>query len=174
MAKKKKSPSTARKRVAQNRRAGKKNPSSRLSLAVLRNRRRLDPESLRLRALEPSLTVDDIERSVHFYTDVLGFIVAERWTEGGRLLGVNLKAGSCELGLSQDDWAKGRDRTKGIGVRIWCRTAQDIDALAARIKAAGGQLTAEPEDQSWGVRSLAVDDPDGYHLAIYQERTDAS
>jgi uncharacterized glyoxalase superfamily protein PhnB len=171
---KKKSPSTARKRVARNKRAGKKNPSSRLSLAALRNRRRQDPESLRLRALEPSLTVDDIERSVHFYTDVLGFIVAERWTEGGRLLGVNLKAGSCELGLSQDDWAKGRDRTKGIGVRIWCRTAQDIDALAARIKAAGVQLTAEPEDQSWGVRSLAVDDPDGYHLAIYQERTDAS
>ena len=47
---------------------------------------------------------------------MLGFIVAERWTEGGRLMGVNLKAGACELGLSQDDWAKGRDRTKGIGL----------------------------------------------------------
>jgi catechol 2,3-dioxygenase-like lactoylglutathione lyase family enzyme len=172
---KKKSPSTrARKRVTPKKRAAKKNAPGRVNLAALRNRRRRDPESLRLRALEPSLTVDDIERSVHFYTNVLGFIVAERWTEAGKLLGVNLKAGACELGLSQDDWAKGRDRQKGVGVRIWCRTAQDIDALAARIKAAGGKLAAEPEDQSWGVRSLTIDDPDGYHLAIYQERGEAS
>jgi uncharacterized glyoxalase superfamily protein PhnB len=135
-----------------------------------KNRRRRDPETLRLRALEPSLTVNDIERSVRYYTDVLGFVVGERWTEGGVLLGVNLKAGSCEIGLSQDDWAKGRDRKKGIGIRIWCKTAQDIDALAARIKQAGGAITEEPNDQSWGVRSLAVDDPDGYHLTIYQER----
>jgi uncharacterized glyoxalase superfamily protein PhnB len=172
MAKKKKAPPRARKRAVRKSGAATKKTSGRLSLTDLRNRRRHDPESLRLRALEPSLTVDDIERSVHFYADVLGFIVAERWTEGGKLVGVNLKAGACELGLSQDDWAKGRDRTKGIGIRIWCRTAQDIDALAARIKAAGGQLTAEPENQSWGVRSLAVNDPDGYHLSIYQERSD--
>jgi uncharacterized glyoxalase superfamily protein PhnB len=173
MAKKKSPSKRARKRVAPKKRARKPLPG-RVNLAALRNRRRQDPESLRLRALEPSLTVNDIEQSVRFYTDVLGFMVAERWTEGGKLLGVNLKAGACELGLSQDDWAKGRDRTKGIGVRIWCRTAQDIDALAARIKAAGGQLAAEPEDQSWGVRSLAVADPDGYHLAIYQERGEPS
>jgi catechol 2,3-dioxygenase-like lactoylglutathione lyase family enzyme len=174
MAKKKQSSSPAGKRGKGKKPTAGRNTSGRLTLAALRNRRRRDPESLRLRALEPSLTVDDIEQSVHFYTSVLGFIVAERWTEGGKLLGVNLKAGACEIGLSQDDWAKGRDRTKGVGVRIWCRTAQDIDSLAARIKAAGGRLASEPADQSWGVRSLAVDDPDGYHLAIYQERGDAS
>jgi uncharacterized glyoxalase superfamily protein PhnB len=169
---KKKARSTTR--TAKPKRVVTKKTPNRTSLAALRNRRRHDPESLRLRALEPSLTVDDVERSVAFYADVLGFIVAERWTEGGKLLGANLKAGLCEIGLSQDDWAKGRDRQKGIGVRIWCRTAQDIDALAARIKAAGGRLTDEPANQSWGVRSLGVDDPDGYHLSIYQERGDAS
>ena len=51
--------------------------------------------------------------------------------DGGVLRGVMLKAGACDLGLSQDDWAKGRDRKKGEGMRIWCQTAQDIDALAA-------------------------------------------
>jgi uncharacterized glyoxalase superfamily protein PhnB len=81
-----------------------------------------------------------------------------------------LKAGASQLSLSQDDWARGRDRKKGEGVRIWCRTAQDIDRLAARIKAAGGHLTAEPKDQPWGGRSLAVDDPDGYHLTISRDK----
>jgi lactoylglutathione lyase len=131
--------------------------------------RRTEPETLRLRSVEPSLTVDDLEQSLRFYTDVLGFIVGERWTEGGVLRGVMLKAGACGLGLSQDDWAKGRDRKKGQGMRIWCKTVQDIDALAARIKAAGGRLTEEPKDQSWGGRSLSVDDPDGFHITIYSE-----
>jgi catechol 2,3-dioxygenase-like lactoylglutathione lyase family enzyme len=134
------------------------------------DRRTRDPETLRLRSLEPSFTVDDLERSVRFYTEVLGFTVGERWSDGGVLRGVMLKAGVCELGLSQDDWAKGRGRQKGEAVRIWCNTAQDIDALAARIKAGGGRLTEEPKNQPWGARSLSVDDPDGFHLTIYREQ----
>jgi predicted enzyme related to lactoylglutathione lyase len=81
-----------------------------------------------------------------------------------------LKAGVCELGLSQDDWAKGRNRKKGEGIRISCQTVQDIDTLAARIKATGGRLTEEPTDTPWGTRSLSVDDPDGFHLTIYKKR----
>jgi catechol 2,3-dioxygenase-like lactoylglutathione lyase family enzyme len=151
-------------------RSRRKKTADRPKAAVLKERRRRDPETLRLRALEPSFTVNDLERSVRFYTDVLGFIVKDRWTDGGVLRGVMLKAGVCELGLSQDDWAKGRDRQKGEGVRISCRTAQDIDDVAARIKASGGRLTEEPKDQPWGTRSLSVDDPDGFHLTIYRER----
>src|SRR5207249_9817144 len=106
-----------------------------------RRRRRRPHETLRVRSVEPSLTVDDLERSLQFYTNVLGFFVGDRWSDGGVLRGVMLKAGVCELGLSQDDWAKGRNRKKGEAVRISCQTAQDIDALAARIKASGGRLT---------------------------------
>jgi lactoylglutathione lyase len=151
--------------------AGRKRTAQRTNTAAPKPERRTrEPETLRLRSLEPSFTVDDLERSVRFYTDVLGFIVSERWTDGGVLRGVMLKAGVCELGLSQDDWAKGRDRKKGQGVRIWCKTGQDVDALAARIKAAGGRLTEEPTDQPWGARSLSVQDPDGFGLTIYRER----
>jgi catechol 2,3-dioxygenase-like lactoylglutathione lyase family enzyme len=144
-----------------------KKPSSRA--AILRRPMRQDPESLRLRSFEPSFTVNDLSESIRFYTGLLGFIVGERWTDAeGVLRGVMLKAGACELGLAQDDWAKGRDRKKGEAVRIWCQTAQDIDAIAARIKAGGGRLTEEPHDQ-WGSRSLSIDDPDGFHLTIYRE-----
>jgi len=129
-----------------------------------------NPETLRLRSTTPGFTVDDLKRSIAFYTEVLGFIISERWTSGDVLRGVMLKAGVCELGLSQEDWAKGRDRKKGQGVRIWCETVQDVDALAARIKAAGHVLTEGPRDQSWGGRSFSVDDPDGFHLTIFRNR----
>jgi catechol 2,3-dioxygenase-like lactoylglutathione lyase family enzyme len=134
-----------------------------------RERRRRKRETLRLRSVEPSFTVNDIERSVRFYTEVLGFVVTEEMSDGAVLQGVQLKAGVCRLGLSQDDWRKGRKRTKGEGMRIWCRTAQDIDALASRIIAAGGRLDEEPRQRPDGVRSLSVADPDGFRLTIYRE-----
>jgi catechol 2,3-dioxygenase-like lactoylglutathione lyase family enzyme len=148
----------------------KKTPTRKGAAAVQPDRRHSKRETLRLRSIEPSLTVSDLERSLRFYTDVLGFTAGDRFTsEDGVLRGVMLKAGVCQLGLSQDDWAKGRDRQRGVAVRIWCTTAQDIDALAARIKAGGGTLAEEPKDQPWGGRSLAVDDPDGFHLTIYRQ-----
>jgi catechol 2,3-dioxygenase-like lactoylglutathione lyase family enzyme len=134
------------------------------------DRRQNKQETLRLRSIEPSFTVSDLERSVRFYTDILGFVEGERFTDDrGVLRGVMLKAGTCQLGLSQDDWAKGRDRQRGVAVRIWCVTAQDIDDLAKRITARGGKLTDGPKDESWGGRTLSVDDPDGFHLTIYRE-----
>ena len=129
--------------------------------------KRKDPETLRLRGIVPSLTVNDLQASIRFYTDVLGFVVGERWEDGGKLMGVMLKAGSCQIGLSQDDFKKGRDRQKGVGTRIWCETSQDVDALAARIKAAGGKLTQEPRAEMGG-KNFAIDDPDGYHLSFEQ------
>src|SRR5262249_36611362 len=132
-------------------------------------RRKTERETLRLRAIEPVFTVSDLDRSVRFYTDVLGFIVDERYTgDGGALHGVMLKAGVCRLGLSQDDWKKGRDRQRGVAVRVWCTTVQDIDALTARIKDAGATVASGPQAESWGGRSIAVDDPDGFHLTIYR------
>jgi len=156
-------------RTGASRRTGSKPPVRRPTAASSRKQRR-DPETLRLRSVEPALTVDDIERSLRFYTDVLGFVVGERWEEAGQLRGVSLKAGACSLGLSQDDWSKGRDRKKGEGISLWCATAQDIDALAARIKAAGARLAQEPSDSPEGGRMLAVDDPDGFRLRLYKER----
>jgi catechol 2,3-dioxygenase-like lactoylglutathione lyase family enzyme len=152
------------------RRAQKKAKSSGNARKPTAERRRADPATLRLRTYQPSFTVNDLEKSRRFYTDVLGFIVGERWNDDkGVLRGLMLKAGACELGLSQDDFAKGRDRKKGEGVRLWCTTAQDIDALASRIKAAGVRLTEEPRNMEWGGRSLSVDDPDGYHITVYRE-----
>jgi lactoylglutathione lyase len=131
-------------------------------------RARSSPETLRLRSTMPAFTVADLQRSIGFYTGVLRFIVSERWNDGDVLRGVMLKAGTCSFGLSQDDWKMGRDRKKGQGVRIWCETAQDVDTLAAGVKAAGHRLTEEPKDQEWGGRAFSLDDPDGFHLTVFK------
>src|ERR1044071_3042469 len=96
--------------------------------------RRQKPETLRLRSIMPSLTVDDIQLSLDWDRDVLGFHVHQEMQDGGKLIGASLKAGSVEILLVQDDFAKGRSRQKGVGMRLYCTTALDLDELAAAIE----------------------------------------
>ena len=127
---------------------------------------RKKPETLRLRAVMPTLTVGDMSTSIAWYRDVLGFIVVNEMTHEDKLVGAVIKAGNAEFLLGQDDWAKGRDRHKGAGLRLYCTTVQDIDQLAADIVARGGTLAYEPTDQPWGARDFGVVDPDGFEISL--------
>jgi predicted enzyme related to lactoylglutathione lyase len=123
--------------------------------------------TLQATSIVPSLTADDVQKSIAFY-EGLGFAVEERWEENGALLGVMLIAGKNRIGLSQDDWKKGRDRAKGQGMRVFIATAQNIDELATRAKAAGITLDRDPHDTDMG-RAFEVTDPTGFKLTIYKE-----
>src|SRR5687768_18389859 len=95
--------------------------------------------ALQAKTIMPNLTVDDLPASLRFF-EGLGFAVEERWEDKGTLTGVMLRAGNVQIGLSQDDWKKGRNRTKGVGTRIFIETSQNIDELATRAKQAGVKL----------------------------------
>lgn len=125
-------------------------------------------EALQISSIMPTLTVDDLQRSITFY-EAFGFAVDERWEENGALLGVMLRAGKQSIGLSQDDWKKGRDRKKGVGMRLLILTTQNVDELAARAKSAGIKLDAEPFDTEWKSRAFTVTDPSGFVLTISSE-----
>ena len=132
---------------------------------------RRQPETLRLRGVSPSFTANDLQRSIAFYRDVLGFVVGDEWRgENGVLNGCEMHAGSVVFMLNQDDFAKGRDRKKGLGTSLHVSTAQDVDRLASEIKARGGTLDQEPADMPWGERVFRITDPDGFKLTIAQAR----
>jgi uncharacterized glyoxalase superfamily protein PhnB len=122
--------------------------------------------TLQARNLAPSLTVNDIKRSVQFYTNALGFKVTEEMKDKGELQGVMLEAGGTHLGLSQDDFAKGRDRVKGVGMRLYFETDQDIKELARQAKSAGITLDSGPEPLPWGPMGFSVTDYDGFKVTI--------
>jgi len=131
---------------------------------------RAQPESLRARSLQASLTVKDLQKSMEWYRDVVGFTVDEQHEREGKLMAVSLKAGTVRLLLGQDNGAKGWDRLKGEGFSLMLITSQDIDAIATRIKEAGGTLASEPTDMPWGQRVFRVKDLDGFVLVIASER----
>ncbi|HUK21414.1 MAG TPA: VOC family protein [Gemmatimonadales bacterium] len=124
------------------------------------------PAQLQGDGLQAALTVADLERSTTWYTAVFGFVVEQRHERDGRVIGVRLKAGAVRLLLTQDDGAKGADRIKGQGFSLHITTQQNVDALAASIKARGVQLDTEPVTAPHGARIFRVRDPDGFRFTI--------
>jgi catechol 2,3-dioxygenase-like lactoylglutathione lyase family enzyme len=70
---------------------------------------------LNCRMLAVSLTVKDLQKSLAWYQDVVGFSIERRLERDGVLRGVALSAGQVHISINQDDGAKGWTRIKGEG-----------------------------------------------------------
>ena len=124
------------------------------------------PEPLIAQSLEAALTVQDLESSVEWYTELLGFAVDRRHEHGGRLVAISLRAGAVRLLLAQDDGAQGFERKKGEGISLQITTPQDIDSIAARIEQRGWSLDTKPFTAPHGPRVCRLRDPDGFRLTL--------
>jgi len=131
---------------------------------------KMTDQSFRGRTLTASLTVKDLQKSLTWYRDVVGFTVDQNHEREGKLTAVSLKAGDVRLLIVQDDGARGWDRVKGEGFSLQIITDQNVDEIAKRIKDLGGTLESQPADTPWGARVFRVRDPDGFKLVISSER----
>ncbi len=113
-----------------------------------------------------SITVKDLQKSLAWYTDVVGFTVERKIERNGVVTGVALRAGEVRISINQDDGAKGWERVKAEGFSLRITTQQNIDQIAQQIKAAGGVLDSEPADMPWGVRMIRLRDLDGFKFSI--------
>ena len=113
-----------------------------------------------------SITCKALEASIRFYRDAIGFTLAKSFENDGKVVAAVVTAGHCHIVLNQDDGKLGWDRIKGQGfyLQINVAGAADVDAAAARIKAAGGRLLSERADRPWGARMFQFTDPDGFKL----------
>lgn len=122
-------------------------------------------------SLQASLTVKDLDASVRWYTEALGFTESRRIDRDGHLRSVVVQAGDVRIVLNQDDGAKGWERIKGQGMSFQISTTEPIDPIAERVKAHGGTLDTEPADMQWGARIFRVRDPDGFRWTISRAKS---
>lgn len=122
--------------------------------------------TLQARSLSISLTVADLPRSTRLYTEGLGFTVQQEFKMDDKVVGVMLESGGSGLMLGQDDFAKGRDRIKGAGMRLYVETEQDLQALANQARAAGLSVEGDPAPLGWGPMGFSLTDPDGYKVTV--------
>ncbi len=119
-------------------------------------------------ALGGSITCKDLDASIRWYRDALGFAVDQTFEREGKTVSAVVSAGHIRLVLNQDNGQLGWDRIKGQGLFLQINVvdAADVDAAAVRIKAAGGTLIDEPADRPWGVRMFQFTDADGFKFGI--------
>jgi catechol 2,3-dioxygenase-like lactoylglutathione lyase family enzyme len=108
--------------------------------------------------------VRNVDASIRFYVDRLGFASPWRYEENGRAYVAQVERQGCALILA-DTWPE--KIGKGlmfISVNSEPQTRQAataaLDALRAELEAKGVSV----KDGSWGYRLLVVDDPDGNQL----------
>ena len=119
--------------------------------------------------LRLELFVTDMEKSIDFYTNVLGF---ERLN--GQPNYVPVRSGSVEIGLGP---AAGlpkmhhfnpdvKTSRRGLGTEIVLEV-DDVEGFFKKVKASGYQGILSPlRKRSWGLSDFRIADPDGYYLRI--------
>lgn len=98
----------------------------------------------------PVLPVDDLARSLAFYTR-LGFEIRSEY-DGYAILGF----GDAELHLAQNDMGPDYFSWSGAYLRV-----DDADAVHAAWAVAGARIIKAPTDEPYGIREFATEDPDG-------------
>jgi len=112
----------------------------------------------------PVLHVSDVEASLRFYVDRLGFTIPWRFDEDGRVFVAQVERQGCALILSSQWPAKIGKGLMFISLNVEPPTPEAstaaLDALRAELEAKGAPV----KDGWWGYRLLVVDDPDGNQL----------
>jgi uncharacterized glyoxalase superfamily protein PhnB len=125
----------------------------------------------------PVLHVKDVEASLFFYVNGLGFTSPWRYDEGGRAHVAQVDRQGCALILT-DTWPE--KTGKGlifISLNVEPATREAAAAAAAAVDALRAELVARGvpvKEGSWGYRLLVVDDPDGNQLFFNYPRETAS
>ena len=115
------------------------------------------------------LYIKDVERSIKFYQEILGFEMIRRFTSLEGNLMAFMKSGNLIIELIQHvEWM---DRKDGLFDHI-AMEVTDIEAVSEALKAKGITFEADIYYDSLvtdaGVKYQAFRGPDGEHLEIYQ------
>ena len=122
----------------------------------------------------PVLHVTDVDASLRFYVDRLGFTCPWHFDEDGRAYVAQVDRQGCALILAQRWPEKVGKGLMFISLNVELETREAavaaLDALRAELEARGVPV----KDGSWGYRLLVVDDPDGNQLFFnYPNQTPA-
>ena len=113
----------------------------------------------------PFFAVSNIEESVRFYVDGLGFAMTKKWIDEGKLRWCWLQIGSAAIML-QEIWREGPharvpEGKLGVGVSI-CFICTDALTIYREVTSRGIQASRPFVGNGMWVTSLS--DPDGYRL----------
>ena len=130
-----------------------------------------------MQLLHTMLRVGDLQRSIDFYTKLLGMDLLrtterpeQKYTLAFVGFGGGNKNGEAELELTYNHGTSGYDLGTAYG--HIALGVDDVAETCERIRAAGGNITREPGPVKGGATVIAfVEDPDGYKVELIETGT---
>ena len=132
--------------------------------------------------ISPYLAVEDVVKSIDFYTNALGFELVETGEKGDgvivhatlRYRDVTVHIGSAQRGHvrgAEGPLGRTPNDLRGTPVVLYAFT-EDVDAFYARAIGAGAIEGFPPEDMEWGHRVCLFFDADGHAWNFATHRSD--
>jgi catechol 2,3-dioxygenase-like lactoylglutathione lyase family enzyme len=122
----------------------------------------------------PILNVKDVETSLRFYTERLGFTSPWRYDDNGKVYIAQVDRQGCALILSNNWPEKVGKGLIFISLNVeppsYEAEVAAVDALRAELEAKGVAV----KDGWWGYRLVVLDDPDGNQLLFNYSNKPAS
>jgi lactoylglutathione lyase len=130
-----------------------------------------------MRILHTMLRVGDLQRSIDFYTKVLGMTLLRtsdnpEYKYSLAFLGYGSNPDHAELELTYNWGTDSYDMGTAYGhIAI---SAEDIYATCEQVRAVGGNITREPGPVKGGTTVIAfITDPDGYKVELIERKDNA-
>ena len=131
-----------------------------------------------MRILHTMLRVGDLQRSIDFYTTVLGMTLLRtsdnpEYKYTLAFLGYGSNPEHAELELTYNHGVHSYEMGTAYG--HLAISAEDIYAACDKVRAAGGDITREPGPVKGGTSVIAfVTDPDGYKIELIERAEHAA
>jgi lactoylglutathione lyase len=120
----------------------------------------------------PFLRVSNMERSVRYYVEGLGFVMKNKWVVEGKLRWCWLELGGAALMLQEfskeghDSWVPACKVGEGVSL---CFTCEDAVAIYREVRSRGIEASEPQVGNAMWVTCLS--DPDGYRIE-FESATD--
>lgn len=118
----------------------------------------------KLRSLIPVLDVRDVDASIEFYCDVLGFVLHDKVEWGGRTEWAVLRSENVQLMLCASQNDDDGDEDSRLNEGVFFLYHDNPESLLVCLGAKGYNGPADLLQANAGARDFFLRDPDGYVL----------
>ncbi|HXW61344.1 MAG TPA: VOC family protein [Candidatus Acidoferrales bacterium] len=121
---------------------------------------------MRFPAAVPEIPADNVDKTVAYYVDTLGFTLD--WGDNlGGIAGVS--RGNCRLFITNRAFRESYGNTGPILFWLNLESKAEVDELFAEWKAKRAKIVSEPGDKPWKLREFMATDLDGNLIRVFYD-----
>jgi catechol 2,3-dioxygenase-like lactoylglutathione lyase family enzyme len=114
----------------------------------------------------PEILASDLQRSVRYYAESLGFTVD--WVDGETGI-AGISRDHCRLFLTNDGFRRYYGSLGPVVIWVNLDSKAQVDELFEEWNSKQAVIVSAPEDKPWMLREFTATDPDGNRIRVFYD-----